>query len=114
MIELTPPILGALHGLTINGAPDEAVGIIAGGLVYSLPNAALSPRDSFAVDLQEVKKLILATSISLNRINDEVALWHSHPAGGIGPSRFDMQNKTPLKYHLVVSLVDGDIVPTWY
>jgi proteasome lid subunit RPN8/RPN11 len=113
-IELTPNILGAIHHLAMNAAPNEAVGIIAGGLVSTLRNASLSPRDSFAVDLGELKQLILATGIPLENVNEEVVLWHSHPAGGVGPSRFDMQNRTPLKHHLVVSLVDDTVVPTWY
>lgn len=114
MIELTRPIEAALHMLAINAAPHEAVGIIAGGLVYSLANASPSPHDSFQVDMQELKNLILSLDIPLDRVADEVALWHSHPAGGVGPSRFDMQNRTPLKHHLVVSLVDDKMVPTWY
>lgn len=114
MIELSGPVKAALHLHALQAAPNEAVGIIAGGLVYSLTNTSESPRDSFAVDMQELKEIILALGIPLNWIDESVALWHTHPAGGVGPSRFDMRNRTPLKHHLVVSLVDGDIVPTWY
>jgi len=44
----------------------------------------------------------------------DVTLWHSHPSGGVGPSRIDMQQKIPMANHLVLALVEGEVIPTWY
>lgn len=97
-----------------NSLPREAVGIIHEGVVYSLANASASPEDSFEFSRESLRKLIQILDIPLERVNEEIILWHSHPKGGVGPSRTDMQHKTPLKHHLVVSLVDNDLVATWY
>lgn len=110
MIHLEGPVLGQLRRLAIEAAPREAVGLIlSDGTVVSLPNHSENPTCSF-----EVRKSDLATQLGVERHLEEVVLWHSHPSGGVGPSRTDMAQKTPLKYHLVISLVDGDIVPSWY
>lgn len=94
--------------------PREAVGIIYKGQVYSLNNASPNPENSFEVLLPQFKRLVLMLEVPRDQIDEEVILWHSHPKGGVGPSREDMKNRTPLRHHLVVSVVDGDIVPTWY
>lgn len=95
-------------------SPKEAVGIIYQGKVFQLKNISESPHNSFAVDVTELKLLLRHRTSNIQDIQDNVYFWHSHPAGGVGPSREDMRNKTPLKHHLVLSYVDGDIVPTWY
>lgn len=94
-------------------APHEAVGLLWGDRLVTLKNASPSPEDSFAVEISEIRGVVHALEIPYDRL-DELIIWHSHPAGGVGPSRFDMRNKTPLKHHLVVSLVEGDLVATWY
>jgi len=91
-------------------APNEAAGVILkDGTVVELQNLSDHPEDSFLLDRAELVKLL-----QFENEPEEVTLWHSHPSGGVGPSRIDMQQKTPLKYHLVLSLVEGDITPTWY
>lgn len=95
-------------------APNEAAGIIYRNEVYSLGNTSESPGDSFEVDLSELRLLFEALQIDLGSAAQEVFFWHSHPSGGVGPSRIDMQRRTPLEHHLVIALVEGDIVPTWY
>lgn len=100
--------------LTLAEAPREAVGLIYEGRVYTLSNASSEPEHNFEVHLSELRELIISLSIPWDRLATEVAFWHSHPSGGVGPSRTDMVNRTPLKHHLVVSLVEGDLVPTWY
>jgi proteasome lid subunit RPN8/RPN11 len=104
----------SLLGIVRSRAPREAVGIICNELVYELRNDHDFPNENFSVDKQELRKLTETLMIPTSEIADRVVLWHSHPSGGVGPSRFDMQNRTPLKHHLVVSLVEDDIVPTWY
>lgn len=95
-------------------APNEAAGIIYRDTVYQFDNTSDSPQDSFAFDLGELRLLIDVLKVPLGVMSDEVFIWHSHPAGGVGPSRIDMNAKTPLKHHLVVALVEDDIVATWY
>lgn len=90
-------------------APYEAVGLIIGEQVIELKNHSESPTNSFVlrkVDLLDALDEVLDTSA--------VILWHSHPNGGIGPSKVDLQQKTPFNHHLVVSLVDDALVATWY
>jgi proteasome lid subunit RPN8/RPN11 len=52
----------------------------------------------------------------MNEIEDlaELTLWHSHPNGGVGPSRIDMQQRLPHFEHLVVTLDSGRVLFTWY
>ena len=95
-------------------APHESVGIIYDDIVYELRNDHDFPDSNFSVNKQELRRLTEDLGIAVEDILEQVFLWHSHPNGGVGPSRFDMTNKTPLKHHLVVALVEDDIVPTWY
>lgn len=95
-------------------APNEAVGIIYQELVFPLKNQAEEPEKNFEIDVADLKQLIEDHGIPLRSVFEHVHFWHSHPGGGVGPSRADMENKTPLKHHLVVALVDDDLVPTWY
>lgn len=89
--------------------PAEAVGLILNdGTVVELTNLA-EVDSNFQVTRKEILEA-LSTESSI----ENVALWHSHPNGGVGPSRTDMVEKTPLPYHLVLSVVNSDLVATWY
>jgi proteasome lid subunit RPN8/RPN11 len=97
-----------------SGLPKEVGGLILfGKRVVVLPNHA-EGESAFAFHLRDIRDVIESHEIPLSEIADQVVLWHSHPGGGVGPSREDMRNKTPLKYHLVLAYVEGSIVPTWY
>jgi len=104
----------SMLALVREAAPDEAVGIIYNEMAYPLRNISDSPTDHFAMSLADLRELVHTLQIHFDLIDDNVFLWHSHPGGGVGPSRFDMTHKTPLKHHLVVALVDNDLVSTWY
>jgi len=94
--------------LAVRAAPNEAVGLILNDRsVVELTN--LRTEGNFEVSRDEVR-LALEGEANI----DQVTLWHSHPNGGVGPSRADVQNKSPIPYHLVISLVNGEIIPTWY
>lgn len=91
-------------------APKEAVGLILGDYrVFELPNHAEDSETRFEVHKDDILKL-LERNVDLMA----VTFWHSHPAGGVGPSRFDMRHKSMFVNHLVVALVEGELVPTWY
>lgn len=112
MLTFKPSVLKELKRIALDESPKEAVGLIDGvGNIYQLTNNHPEPESNFAIN-----KADLISLVELNQlvVLTELTLWHSHPGGGIGPSRFDLQNKTPFKYHLVVSLIDDDIKLTWY
>lgn len=113
-----PLIYGAFKLLLLSvvnhEAPNEAVGIIYQNRVFTLRNTSASPHDRAEIDIAELRSLLTDLEVPLDRINEDVIIWHSHPGGGVGPSRHDMVNRTPLKHHLVLSLVEGDLVATWY
>lgn len=96
--------------ITRERAPLEAVGLILpDGSVMELPNHAENPESNFKASREDMREC-LSPEVDL----EEVALWHSHPQGGIGPSRMDMKSKTPFHHHLVVSFVNNDLVLSWY
>lgn len=92
--------------------PEEAVGLLtADDQVIMLPNRASEPGNNFAIS-----KADLLSAIRMNEIEDlaGLTLWHSHPRGGVGPSRIDMQQRIPMLNHLVVSVESLGVVYTWY
>ena len=105
---------GILHThllqFALAAAPREAVGLIlSDSTVVRLPNYASAPEHQFKVS----RKDIVAALID-EEVLSEVVFWHSHPMGGLGPSRLDMKHKTLFNHHLVISVVENDIVPSWY
>jgi proteasome lid subunit RPN8/RPN11 len=108
------PIEGQLRTdllrITTKRSPEEAVGLIRfNGEVVELLNVSRTPQETF-----EVHKSQIVAALENDEDALRATLWHSHPKGVVGPSRTDIRSKTPFAYHLVISLVDGDIVPTWY
>lgn len=105
---------GRLHTellqLSLQRSPAEAVGLIlSDDRVVELPNHAEEPGAAFVTSRADIIRA-LDDEADL----DSVVLWHSHPGGGVGPSKVDMRNKTPFKSHLVVAIVGADIIPAWY
>lgn len=109
MTLLAGPVVKQLKDAALAASPNEAVGVIVEDQVIILTNVSESPHNSFALDRKELIG-VLPGSVDLSK----VVLWHSHPSGGVGPSRADMSHKTPFNYHLVVTVSNGDIVLTWY
>jgi len=100
-------------------APNEACGILldmpwkkADGsisFVKELPNRALD-EGRYRVDPDDIR-LVLE---GLEEVED-VAVWHTHPSGLIGPSQRDMVNRPPADiWMLVVSLLPDGAVATWF
>jgi proteasome lid subunit RPN8/RPN11 len=45
----------------------------------------------------------------------DLTIWHTHPGGGIGPSRSDMRHRIPEMGNLIIALLgDGVGIPNWY
>lgn len=102
----------ALLNAVIRAEPREAVGLLTNDRrVIPLPNRAYEPENTFSVTKEDI-----LSAIRGHEIEDltNLTLWHSHPGGGVGPSKVDMQQKVPFLDHLVVTIVEDDIVLTWY
>lgn len=102
-----------LANLARSGAPREVVGLITGrGEVILLPNHSVNPENSFEIRKHDILSVIRMNELEADLV--DLTLWHSHPNGGVGPSRIDMQQRLPFMQHLVVTLSDDDVVFTWY
>ena len=109
---ISPTTASKLKAAALEQLPNEAVGLVDQlGSVYLLPNHHSEPTSGFEIHKSDLIALIEEHP---TLILTEMALWHSHPNGGVGPSRVDMQEKTPFKYHLVVTLIEDDIKLTFY
>lgn len=99
-----------LKRVVLQEQPREAVGLLTDdGRVIMLTNQAKHPEDTFEVHKGELLEYLSEEPNWRNLI-----FWHSHPGGGIGPSRTDMQQRIPFLQHLVVSIVNDDLVYTYY
>lgn len=100
----------AIKQVVLSERPREAVGLLTNdGRVIQLTNRSGEPENNF-----EITKVDLLEALSSESNLTGLIFWHSHPGGGIGPSRTDMQQKIPHLQHLVVSIVDDDLVYTFY
>jgi proteasome lid subunit RPN8/RPN11 len=98
--------------------PVEACGLLLdvpwrrsdGKLSYirELPNRSLAPA-SYRIEMDDVRVALE----DLEEVED-IAIWHTHPSGFIGPSRGDMENRPLNTYMVVISLTDADPVATWF
>src|SRR5690242_10965400 len=110
-----------------SSAPNEACGLLLpyavnGVQVIELPNRSSTPRDSFEMRGEDMLMALerafrgVATLEELEEIIPKIAAWHTHPAGNMGPSEYDLKNKPENFKSLVVTLfTDGSPpLPTWY
>lgn len=95
-------------------APNEACGLIIPNLdqpidfwVHELTNRSPDPTNSFVFDTAATKSLLSDPSVW-----EDVLIWHTHPSGGVGPSKGDLDNRHPQLHgrYLVVSLPRGEAV----
>ena len=99
-------------------APVEACGILLDrpwwrgremSFIKELPNRALEPA-SYRIDMADVM-------LALEGLDDveEIAVWHTHPSGLIGPSRLDMVRRPPPDiFMIVVALTEDGPIPAWF
>jgi proteasome lid subunit RPN8/RPN11 len=98
-------------------APNEACGVLLpepgdtsrrvgiGARVIELPNRSMSPGDSYELQGSDIvieleEWLQTAGRPAVNSL----AIWHTHPGGGIGPSLGDLAHKLDDLSYLVVSI----------
>jgi proteasome lid subunit RPN8/RPN11 len=101
-------------------APGEACGILldiprrkadgTASAVIELPNRSLGNAGTYHIAPDDIR---LALE-NLEEVED-VAIWHTHPSGFIGPSKLDMENRPkPDIYMVVVALTDSGPVASWF
>lgn len=96
--------------------PAEACGLLTPeGWVLELPNRSHTPHNAFSFFPDDMlQALALRGWCGGDDEWRDITIWHTHPAGMIGPSREDMRGRVPEMHHLVLSLTDDGPVPTWY
>lgn len=78
--------------------------------VKELPNRSMGGSGTYRVDPADIRMALEG----LEEVED-VAIWHTHPSGFVGPSKGDMENRPdPNIYMVVVALTDAGPVPAWF
>lgn len=119
-ILLQETALQEIYELGLKRKPAEACGILLprpwkNSWILELPNRSAHCHDSFEFTTADMR-MVLEPWLDQATSEDfqSMALWHTHPSGGIGPSRIDMRNKVVEAHHLVVAITDEGPVPSWY
>jgi proteasome lid subunit RPN8/RPN11 len=93
-------------------SPFEACGIVvpdfgkpADDWVHELDNRSTDPLTSYEIDTATIKQLAEEPETW-----SDILVWHTHPKGGVGPSRRDVESKVPGLRYLVISLPRGEAV----
>jgi len=101
--------------------PAEACGVLLpvpdsrGNHVIELPNRSMNAQSSFEIWPDDIEQVLHDWVESVHpSYLDKIAVWHTHPRGGVGPSRGDMQNKIDGVPYLVVALRTEGPVPLWF
>jgi proteasome lid subunit RPN8/RPN11 len=114
---------GALHRIIAIGrtrSPAEACGLLLidesspDQRVIELANRSMRPHTSYEFTGDDA--YIALTNNGVEGWNYiEVAVWHTHPGGSIGPSTEDLTQKLEGVPHLVVALLDdGTTMHEWF
>lgn len=103
----------------VDALPRETGGVLfpeplGGSWVQVLTNLSPTPNEAIHFDNEEVVQSMLRW-VSSNDDWVKMTLWHTHPAGNIGPSRRDMRSRLKDMGNLVVAIQPGGIgIPTWF
>lgn len=103
--------------------PNEACGLllpthINGVQVIELPNRSAEPRDS--VEIRGEDMVMALEQVFRGEFPEDLVpgltVWHTHPSGHVGPSTFDLENKSVHMQNLVVTLFEDGKPPlaTWF
>lgn len=77
--------------------------------IIELPNRSLAPA-SYAVEMDDIR-----VALEGHQDVEDVAIWHTHPSGHIGPSRLDMVHRPSDDiYMVVIAITDADPIATWF
>lgn len=121
-IHLTPEMVEKINAVGRLRSPVEACGIIlprpkqgenSTSQIVELPNRSLEP-SAYKIEVADIR-LQLGPDLSDRTLIEHLAIWHTHPAGNVGPSRSDMQKRREGLAYLVVALQDdGTAIPAWF
>lgn len=112
--------LNEIYLLGLHRAPAEACGLLtdtprllADGRrthVIELPNRTLYTSGQYVIDAADVR-----LAMEDHEEVGEMAVWHTHPSGHVGPSQGDADNRPALDIQLfVVALTPDGPVATWF
>lgn len=110
--ELSDDALASIGRIGHLRAPNEACGLLLvtphrGRSIVELPNRSKTPLDSYMFYGSDAR-------IELEGYDDGFVIWHTHPGGGIGPSRDDMKTRHAEFWYLVVALTETGPVATFF
>jgi proteasome lid subunit RPN8/RPN11 len=96
-------------------APHEACGVVIPDFnappdswVHAMKNRSSNPLNSFNIDPQTVRSILLDRDTFGKDVWDDVLVWHTHPGGLVGPSDGDMKTRIAGLKYLVVTLPGGE------
>lgn len=125
VIHLSSVMVDKINRIGRDRSPNEACGIILPiprrvgegpeSQVIELPNRSLQP-SAFKIQTADILTELEDWLQSNTQFElEHLAVWHTHPAGNIGPSGRDMRYRIPDVPYLVVALQDdGSAIPTWF
>ena len=108
-----PEALDAIKAIGTERMPSEACGVLLpNGEVIEMTNHSEQPEDSYILEVNELHDKIEPWLAELPDHVDKLNLivWHTHPRGGIGPSKGDLDERIAGVRYLVVSLPNGEAV----
>jgi proteasome lid subunit RPN8/RPN11 len=100
--------------------PNEACGILLdmswrkpdGSIswVKELPNRSMDGEGTYRIDAEDIRMVMEG----LEEVED-VAIWHTHPSGLVGPSKGDMRNRPEDNiYMVVIALTPDGPIASWF
>lgn len=123
MINLTKEMVNEIGRIGKERKPNEACGVLlphprsphegSKSQVVELPNRSLKP-DTYRMATADIRLAVEELNLSKDEV-DRMAIWHTHPGGGIGPSRDDMIRRVRDVPYLVVAIQEDDtFIPAWF
>lgn len=82
--------------------PLEACGVIAGGVVYELPNHARFPESTFLLRAEDIYGAVAPHG-------GYDAVWHTHPSGNPVPSPDDWAYHPRAKFMVIATREDVNV-----
>lgn len=114
---VTEEVVEAIQVIGDKRAPDEACGIVfADNRVLEVENeSSLDHTCNFHFgDLRSVIRQIRAAGITGFMFDGAYLIWHTHPAGSVGPSLEDLRARVKGVDYLVVALTENGPVAVRY
>lgn len=114
------PLILEIYELGLKAQPAETCGVILptpfkGSQVVEVKNEAQDAENHFYTTGKAIAKVIYEWFLTATHQETlDIIFWHTHPNGGIGPSRVDLRERIFGGHHLVVSLTEDGPCPVIY